>query len=295
MSDAMHSLGVQSSVLGLNDRIALFGEFIIDTIGNVGPSNMMLGEYIKPVLAGPKTLAIIGLPLLVGSLGLVVRSMRQEGLYIIGGFVFGFFVLVLVFGDRLWLHHASSVLPVLYVGLTLAIDRLASIIRRPAAAGAIVAVLVMPFIVANAASRQELFMRLEATGGVGLSSDAITRYAKDSVRESPNIYRLFPDWGVSMPFEMVTRGSLPVTAEFSPDFARSLLCSGRDVEVALSPAARTSGLINGPNRCAGPRRNYQTTLSETESLCSLLHAGKLRIALVNSSLSHFIFSTELAI
>ena len=58
VSDAMHSLGAQSSVLGLNDRIALFREFIIDTIGNVGPSNVMLGEYIKPVLAGLKTLAM---------------------------------------------------------------------------------------------------------------------------------------------------------------------------------------------------------------------------------------------
>src|SRR5258705_519460 len=101
---------------------------------------------------------------------LLISAAAGFSLFILPYFVgFGFFVLVLVFGDRLWLHHASSVLPVLYVGLTLAIDRLASTIRHPATAGAIVAVLVMPFIVANAVSQQELFTRLETTGGVGLS------------------------------------------------------------------------------------------------------------------------------
>jgi hypothetical protein len=234
MKGTVNSVTPLSSGLGLNGRIALFWEYLNYTIVDVGPTSMMLNEFVRPVMADSKAIAVIGLPVLVLLLGIFFGRLRHDGLYIVAGLTLGLFVLVLVFGNRLWLHHYSPILPVLYVGLTIAIDRLVALYRHPTAADAVVVALLMPYGLANAASRQEVFTRLEATGGVGLSSDAIVRYAQDSLREPQSIVRVFPDWGLFMPFEMITRGLRPLVVADSPaDSARSLLCSGRDVEVAL--------------------------------------------------------------
>jgi hypothetical protein len=45
------------------------------------------------------------------------------------------------------------------------------------------------------------------------------------------VYAFFPDWGVFMPFAMLTHGSIPYTTVFTPALARERLCAGQDAEV----------------------------------------------------------------
>jgi hypothetical protein len=74
---------------------------------------------------------------------------------------------------------------------------------------------------------------LERTGGVGLASEAIERFAEDSRSNPESAFAFFPDWGVFMPFEMVTGGQIPLLADFSPEAARRKLCEGQDALLAI--------------------------------------------------------------
>ena len=74
--------------------------------------------------------------------------------------------------------------------------------------------------------------RADQNGGVGLYSDALTRFEVDSLRLE-DVQAFFPDWGVFMSFVMLTRGSIPYGTDFSVDAARAILCGGRNVMVAL--------------------------------------------------------------
>jgi hypothetical protein len=90
---------------------------------------------------------------------------------------------------------------------------------------------VTPFLVTNASDRQAVFLQLETTGGVGLSSDAIDRFVHDALQEKDATRFFFPDWGVFMQFAMLTRGTIPYTTSFSTEAAHAVLCAGQDAEV----------------------------------------------------------------
>ena len=105
-------------------------------------------------------------------------------------------------------------------------------------------VMVLSLLASNAMDRRAVFLELKRTGGVGLSSDAIPRFAEESLRNSTPTHAFFPDWGVFMPFEMVTRGRFPITTGFAPQDAVRTLCAGQDVLLAL-----TAG--QGPDRLSG--------------------------------------------
>jgi hypothetical protein len=181
-----------------------------------------------------KQALLLALPSLVLVLG-CMRSPRHRGLPVIAGCLLGFLMLVLCFGNRLWLHHAIMLLPLLYAGLGLALEWLAAQLGpvsgiMPALAASLV---LLPLQFANAADRQALFQTLRITGGVGLYSDAIPRFAEDSLRQQAASQMFFPDWGVFMPFAMMTRGAIPYRIDFRPEAARATLCGGRDVVVVL--------------------------------------------------------------
>jgi hypothetical protein len=90
-----------------------------------------------------------------------------------------------------------------------------------------------PLLFVNAVDRQMLLQRLRATGGVGAYSDAIDRFAEDAVRARSPVHVFMPDWGVFMPFAMITRGSIPYSTDFSPSAAHAALCEGADAMVVL--------------------------------------------------------------
>jgi hypothetical protein len=142
--------------------------------------------------------------------------------------------LVLAFGNRLWLHHAALLLPVLYAALALALTWLVERTARwPRATSWAAVAAVAPLLAANTLDRQAVAEQLRATGGVALASDAIIRFAQDSLLVSEPTQMFFPDWGVFMSFVMLTRGSIPYVTDFSPEAARTALCSGKDAVVVL--------------------------------------------------------------
>ncbi len=227
--------------------VQVFVEFVRGTILDVGPTSMMFKQYIPLAMPRLKTALLLAVPgaAIVSAL---LRPTRVRGLLLLAGVLLGFLVLVMVFGRRMWLHHAALILPLLYAALALALERFATLIapRRRWCATLVATLVVAPFLIANALDRRSVFAVLEATHGVGLLSDAIDRYAEDSLRIAPTAHRFFPDWGVSMPFVMLTRGAIPASLGFSPAAARALLCSGTDVQLvtlASEPAKRLQDWI----------------------------------------------------
>jgi hypothetical protein len=150
--------------------------------------------------------------------------------------------LALVFGDRLWAHHFAALVPILYAGFIIALDRIAACLPWVGARAVLSGAVVVPLAFVNGINHQVFVTELRATGGVGLASDAIVRFAEQSQSSAPRTHFFFPDWGVFMPFAMITAGRFPYDMSFDPVAARRELCGGHDVVLALVHADGDSRL-----------------------------------------------------
>ena len=76
---------------------------------------------------------------------------------------------------------------------------------------------------------------LSDTGGIGLNSDAITRFEEDSLPEARRTFFVFPDWGIEQSFVMTTLGEATLINQFDVATMRHNLCAGKDVVLAYFP------------------------------------------------------------
>ena len=138
--------------------------------------------------------------------------------------------LALAFGDRLWVQHlvAMPVLLAALLGLALQAQR-----GRLAVLALLVLPLGVPLGALGAWDRHAVLRELERTGGVGLASDAITRFSREVARTLPNAVVRAPDWGVSMPFVMITGGRVAIQPDAPPAAMQADLCAGRPVVLVL--------------------------------------------------------------
>lgn len=249
LSGNVQQLAVASSV-SLPARMAYFAQLVEWTLLDVGPPLMMLRKVLPPAAAEMRLALLLGLPALGVVLNLV-RPPRSPGLFVAAGLFVGTGVLVLVFGSRVWLQHTIMLLPIVYVALALTLDLLARQVAAPPRAVLAAAVLLaVPLAAVNVLDRQAVLAELGRSGGVGLASDAIVRFAEDNRAQDTRAF--FPDWGIFMSFEMVTGGRVPVTTDFSAKDARKTLCAGQDVLLGIM-----DGAVEGqpdPARVADPTR-----------------------------------------
>jgi hypothetical protein len=143
-----------------------------------------------------------------------------------------FFLCALVFGRRLGGHHFMSLLLLAYLNLTLGLVAVARAAPPPWRRLAIAAPLVLLCGI-NLAQQAATREALRATGGVGSFSDAIVRLADDSLAEERGSFYFFPEWGFSSPFGFLTAGRIGYAESAGYARARTLLCNGTDVKVAL--------------------------------------------------------------
>ena len=244
------TLHVGSAALGLAERLNLFGLLVGRSLLDVGPSAMMLGQALPPALPHAKLVILLASAAVAGGV-LLLPSLRARamtdarGLSLLAGSLAGLLALVLVFGDRLWLHHAAIELPLAYGGLAFALDTGLRLLPRPAAL-AVAAAALAPLAAGNAIDRLAVFRQLDATGGRGLSSDALTRFAQDSTHDPARALYFFPDWGVTASFAMLTGGDLRYVIAFNPLIGQRALCEGNDAvlaTVATAPPERLAAWI----------------------------------------------------
>lgn len=136
----------------------------------------------------------------------------------------------MVFGNRLWAHHFSPLVPLSYVVLFIAIQLLQARLRK-VVPGWVGVVLMAGFLVGNFHQQQVFFGRLTATGGTGLFSNAINRMSEDALNTSPDLVHVFPEWGFAMPFALLTGNRRTYEVYSDPETLQRLAAAGTTVRL----------------------------------------------------------------
>jgi len=197
-------------------------------LNSQGMNRLVLGQEIPYWLGEIKVLGLVSIPLLglfIGELsGGRSPALRVLTLLaIVPPLIYG-----LIFGGRLWVQHFTATIPIFYCAAALGLSLLS---RRLSSTALLAAAVPVVFVFVNATNFQATILRLNVTGGTGLSSDAINSFSWEARDDAAALY-VVPDWGLLFPLGMITRGQLEMTTQFSPELIRSTLCSGRDVVAA---------------------------------------------------------------
>jgi hypothetical protein len=233
LAESAASLGAFATTLSFGERVSAAASFVESVFTNGWHQSLMFGSPQPTPLRGLRLALMIVLPVLL--LAFAERRHRSTPLLRLAiGLPISFFAVSLLFGSRLGGHHYMSFLPISYVGLAAGFAALRSGERSMPPAGSRWAVLCFVAVSAiNLVASQRDFATLDRTGGVGLYSNAINRLATDVSALSPGPFVYFPDWGLSLPVILISEGSVPAAAVVNADEARRLLCSGRDVAIAI--------------------------------------------------------------
>jgi hypothetical protein len=232
LRETLGGLQVARSSLTLAGRARYFLDMADLVFFNRGNGAMLLHAPGRSVGDLLRVALLLAVPTVVLAASVLARR-AVPGLACCAALALGFFILTLIFGDRLWAHHFVAMVPIIYLGFIIALDRIADRLSAPISRRGIVAVVLVPLTLVNGVNHRAFVADLRATGGVGLASDAIVRFAEQSKQDEPQTYFFFPDWGVFMPFAMITAGRFGYETDFDPTAARRILCSGRDAVLAL--------------------------------------------------------------
>ena len=232
--DTQQALGVMRSPLGFAGRVANGWHMVTSVTHNWWHHSMMFGVQASVPGAQAKTLLLTAAPI---ALWLAAEARRTAGIYLRVTVACGvsFFLLSLVFGNRLGGHHYVSLLVLGYLGLALGIaalvGRRGDTARFPRSAWVVPPMVLL--LALGLMGQADVRARLRETGGVGLMSDAINRFAADARSGHAQDFHYFPDWGLALPFAFLTRGDIDHAQAADAKEARALLCQGRDVRLAL--------------------------------------------------------------
>ncbi len=122
------------------------------------------------------------------------------------------------FGSRMWAHHFTVLVTLGYVLVGMAASWLHLRLRRSGTrilggAGVLLAGL---WLAGNLAQQQQVHHRLAATGGSGMSTDAMSAMARAALTERWSAAWYFPDWGFFMPFAFLTGNQVAYEIETTP-------------------------------------------------------------------------------
>jgi hypothetical protein len=228
------NVGAFSAHQSLWGRLLSAWQFIESVFYNWWHNALMFGDYTPIPGAAWKTALLLGLPLLLWA----IAESRQRAvplLRVVLALELSFFLVALVFGDRLGGHHFVSLLPLSYAALALAVQAIATAARQPvtAAGNALAWVIVVLLLSINLAGEKRESDQLRATHGIGLYSDAINHLAADLLKSGQQNVVFLPDWGLFMPVAFLTGGNVDLVTDEDYALARQTLCKDRPVAVAL--------------------------------------------------------------
>ncbi len=234
------SLHAFDSPLGVAERLAYVWQMVVAVVSNGWHHAMMFGEWAEVPGTAAKLALLVGLP---GAL-LAIAAMRRHATFahvLLGALPVGFAAVALGFGGRLGGHHFVTLLPLLYALLAVGLAQLVPIALASAVARSATVVAPLALLVAlNVNAQVSEGRTLVATRGAGLMSDAINRFAADINAGPRTRWFVFPDWGLALPVTLLTRGSFGISSGEDVAKARSQLCAGHDVAVALIDGDRAA-------------------------------------------------------
>ncbi len=148
---------------------------------------------------------------------------------------FSYFIIAILLGNRLWVHHFAVFVPLVYLTASGVIAqghawRWQWLRKATAIAMMIGAAL---YIAGNFVQQRHFFQRLEHTGGVGKMSNAINLLAAESRSLPVETAYFFPEWGFFMPFSFLTGNRVPYELSLSPESLRVQVEAKRAVRIAF--------------------------------------------------------------
>lgn len=204
MEGAFHGLVPFASKLSLVQRIQYALKMSSLAISNGGNRIMIFGGYV------PSIWPDIKIGVFVLALLFVLSRIRRGGKYLFALLPISYISCSLVFGSRLWAHHYSVLVPLAYLILIIALADLIS--KRNGLVGAILFTGAFAFF--NIAQCNSFFNELNRTGGIGKYSNALNRFAENSMSRKHTLY-VFPQWGFFMPFDLLTENSVPYSVSMN--------------------------------------------------------------------------------
>lgn len=121
------------------------------------------------------------------------------------------------FGARMWAHHFTVLVAVEYLSMGMAAYWLAWCLPKGWGARVVVGgVATLLLLCINVIQQDRVQARLVATGGTGMSTDALPALARAALSEKNEAVWYFPDWGFFMPFAFLTGNQVAYELELSP-------------------------------------------------------------------------------
>lgn len=205
-------------------------------LAGLGNEHMVIGEAVSFSLASWRA-GLVALAGAVCLLGAVVEWKERPRLarVLLGGAALPvtYIGLAAGFGSRLDVHHFTVLVAVGYVLLGLGACWLALRFPRGRWLSGGVAVLVASLLVLNVVQQNRVHARLVATGGVGMSTDALPALARMALSERALAVWFFPEWGFFMPFAFLTANQVPYENELNATSLGRHAASGREMRVAF--------------------------------------------------------------
>jgi hypothetical protein len=227
------SLHAFDSSLDLAARVAFASRMTVAVISDAWHHAMMFGQWVEVPGTPIKVAVLVGAPLLL----LLAAALRRQATFaqsLLVALPISFVAISLFFGTRLGGHHFVTLLPIFYAALAVGMVSFVPQFRAATGMGnAIACAPLLVLIAINLFGQAAESRQLVATRGVGLMSDAINRFADDINARARKPWFFFPDWGLALPVAFLTRGTVGMTSVGDAASARSMLCTGRDVAVAL--------------------------------------------------------------
>jgi hypothetical protein len=235
-------LGAFSSQLSVAERVGNAWNLVVAVFSNWWNSALMFNDYTPVPAATWKIVMLIGLPFVLWAIT-ERRKTATDFLRLLLGLEVSFFVVSLIFGNRLGGHHYACLVPLSYAALattlvaaTLDHDAPAPALRAPWGVSALI--VVGALIAINVAGDRQMTAKLSETHGVGLYSDAINHFAEDLLQTKRDHFLILPDWGLYMPIVFLTGANIQISTDENINAAKHFLCHKRNVSVALIDGER---------------------------------------------------------
>lgn len=218
IANALHGLnpidGSPSYWEGVKD-VLLYARLGLTGIGN---EYLIVGEPVSAALIPWRVagVALAGAICLLGA-WLEWRRHRHQAwvLLVTAALPASYLLAAAWFGSRLSAHHFTVLVAVGYVMIGMATGWLGTRLAKrhfPALFGTLLA---LGLISTNLVHQNKVHARLVATGGVGLSTDALTSLSRMALTEKGRTVWFFPDWGFFMPFVFLTSNQVPYEVELT--------------------------------------------------------------------------------
>ena len=227
--------GIDDSVVSkLESALA----FSYQAVFNIGNQWMLIGETLTPRSADLKWFV---LALIVFSVGIVISVGKRKnsntpekhyikvGLLLISSYLFFAGIL----GGRLRSHHFILLIPIIYVVVGISLFHLVETFGKSKTRGAATALCLSLVVALSFMQGNFTYERLQQTGGVGMSTNALSNLAIDARQSSKNVIYVFPQWGFFMPFAFQTQNLVEYSLDSSLINIERLASAGRQIRVAF--------------------------------------------------------------